>query len=1299
MTFDRRRLAYRIRNLERRAADARRDAQRTGKGRRPIDDKARLDEERRLVEQIDRSILRAQTRRKYLPTPTYPLELPVSARREEIAKAIRDHQVIVLCGETGSGKTTQLPKICMELGRGVFGIIAHTQPRRIAATSVAKRIAEELSVPLGREIGYKIRFGDKSSPDNLCRVMTDGVLLAETQGDRLLETYDTIIIDEAHERSLNIDFLLGYLKMILPKRPDLKLIITSATIDPERFSKHFNDAPILMVSGRTYPVEVRYREPIVEEAGATELDLQDAIVAAVDECAKEGPGDMLIFLSGEREIRETAESLRKHHVPGAPRTAILPLYSRLTGAEQQKVFEPHSGRRIVLATNVAETSLTVPGIRFVIDPGLARVSRYSTRTKVQRLEVEPISRASADQRKGRCGRVGPGICVRLYSEQDFTSRPEYTDPEIWRSNLAAVILRMKALRLGLIDDFPFVEPPDSRAIKDAHDTLSELGAIDTDGHLTKLGHDLARFPLDPRIARIILGAHAENCLSEGLVIAAAMSIQDPRERPLEAQDAADAAHARLREQTSDFLSHLLLWEMFEHERKHRSHSKIRAWCRDNFLSYMRMREWVEVHSQLAELALGLGLRANDKPAAPEAVHRAVLSGLLSNIGSKTEDGDYAGARGTRFNIFPGSALFKKGPKWVVASEIVRTTRVYARTIAPVDPQWIERLAGHLIKTSHSDPHWTPREGRVMALEKGTLFGLELYKGRRVHFGVIDPVQSRELFIHHALVEGDSDISGTFVDHNRAIIKSMRELETRMRRRNVLAEAQMQYAFYDARVPREIVTTHQFNHWRKIAERQDPRVLMMRPDDLVTPGIDIPSPNAFPDAMEAAGAKLRLAYALTPDEDRDGVTAILPVEALARADAERFNWLVPGHLTEKIEAMIRGLPKNVRRLLPTPQALAKDCATELAYAKGSLPEALAECITRQTKVEITPDMLRDAPVPDHLRMRFEVISPEGKLLAAGRDLRLIRREVAAQLGDAAVAIEDERWTRDRVSSWDFPDLPETVRVDRHSTTLVAHPGLHEENGVVSLKLFDSREGAMASHRAGVRRLAIITSEDAFKRGVKYLPGYDALALRAAALGQSKDLRRELEAMIADRAFLGDAPVPVTKAEFDHAVDRGLRSLNRSIEECIALTTTIYTLSHAVQLELSRTYPPTWHPTILDMADQLTHLLAPGFLSSTPWRWLSQYPRYLQAMLTRLKKAQGPGLSRDQRFMSEVMPHWQAWKAMRASRLPSGPAAEAAELLRWMVEEYRVSQFAQELRTILPVSAKRLQEQIALVTQAH
>ena len=1318
MLFDRRRLAYHVKQLERELHQRRGKPHQTGlprptgqvrahnsgtnQSRNQQQTQGRNQERDRfawLQEQIDHSIARARRRRAALPTPRYPMDLPVSARRAEIAEAIRDNQVVILCGETGSGKTTQLPKICMELGRGALGIIGHTQPRRIAATSVAKRLSDELSLPLGREIGYKIRFGDKSSPDNLCRVMTDGVLLAETQGDRLLETYDTIIIDEAHERSLNIDFLLGYIRMILPKRPELKVIVTSATIDTDRFSKHFSDAPILTISGRTYPVETRYRMPMLEDGGATELDMQDSILAAVDECAGEGNGDILIFLSGEREIRETAENLAKHRSPGSERTAILPLYSRLSGAEQQRVFEPYPGRKIVLATNVAETSLTVPGIRYVIDPGLARISRYSTRTKVQRLEVEPVSQASANQRKGRCGRVGPGICIRLYEEADFTSRPEYTDPEIQRSNLAAVILRMKSLRLGIIEDFPFIEPPDSRSIRDAHETLSELGALDPDGHLTKLGHDLAKFPLDPRIARIILGAQAENCLSEGLIIAAALSLQDPRERPHEAQDAADAAHARMRDQTSDYMSYLLLWDAFGHERKNRSGGKLRAWCRDNYLSYMRMREWGEVHGQLLELAQSIGLKPSGRAALPEAIHRAVLSGLLSNIGSKTEDGDYAGVRGTRFNVFPGSALFRKSPKWVVAAEIVRTTRVYARTVAGVEPEWIERLAGHLIKKNHADPQWSAHDGRVLAVEKGTLFGLELYKGRKVHFGVIDPVVSRELFIHHALVEGDSDIRGSFVEHNDELVERMRELETRMRRRNVFAEAEMRYAFYDARVPREVCTTHEFQRWRKIAERSESRILFMKPEDLVTPGIDLPGPHAFPDVVDAAGSKLRVTYTLAPSEDRDGVTTKLPVEALARADTERFAWLVPGLVEEKIEAMVRGLPKQVRRLLPTPQGLAKECVGAIAFAKGSLAEQVAEWVTRTTKVAVTAEMLREAPLPDHLRMRYEVVDADGKTLAAGRDLRAIRREIAGKLGDAAVAIEDERWSRAKVTVWDFPDLPETVRIDRNGLPLIAHPALHAEGGKVSLRLFDSREAAGMSHRGGVRRLAILATEDAFKRGTRFVPGIDQIALRAAALGQSATIRLDVEALIADRAFLGDAPTPLTKAEFDYAVDRGMRTLNKAIEESAALATQVYMVAHAVQLELSREYPAAWRPTVLDMAEQLSYLLAPGFLGTVPWRWLTQYPRYMQAMLTRLKKLPGPGLARDQKCMSEVSPYWSAWKAMRAARVPSGAAAEAAEMYRWMVEEYRVSLFAQELRTVIPVSAKRLQEQLSLVTQAH
>ncbi|MFZ4576117.1 MAG: ATP-dependent RNA helicase HrpA [Phycisphaerales bacterium] len=787
-----------------------------------------------LLRDIEIAEGRLEARARSFPKRKYPEDLPISQRRDEIAAAIDRNQVVVVCGETGSGKTTQLPKICLDLGRGVRGLIGHTQPRRIAATSVAARVSWELGVPLGEFVGFKIRFGDKTSDRTVLKMMTDGMLLAETETDRMLERYDTIIIDEAHERSLNIDFLLGFLKTLLPRRPDLKVIVTSATIDPERFAKHFEDrhgrpAPIISVSGRTYPVDVVYHPLPEDNEDDRDWTLHDHIVEAIDELGRMGDGDILVFLPGEREIREVAEDLAKHRVPGTPQLAVLPLYSRLSSAEQQRVFEPIPGRRIVLATNVAETSVTVPGIRYVIDPGYARLNRYSGRTKVQRLEVEPISRASADQRKGRCGRVGPGVCIRLYSEEDFKARQEFTDPEIVRSNLAAVILRMKALKLGEVERFPFVEPPDSRLIKDGYDTLYELGAVDEKQELTKVGQELSKLPLDPRIGRMLLAAQQEGCLAEMLVIASALSVQDPRERPMDKADEADGMHAKFRDATSDFGSYLKLWAWHRHNREAMGGSKLRKVCKDHYLSFMRMREWDEVHRQLASLAEDLGYKANDKPADQEAVHRALLAGLLSNIGLRTEQGDYLGARGMKFSIFPGSALFRSQPKWAMAAEIVRTTRVYARTVAPLKPEWVESIAKGLLKKTYSDPHWVEQTGTVVAHERATLFGLEIYAKRRVHYGPINPAEARQLFIHHALVEGEIDTSGRFLRHNMELREQIREMEQKARRLDLLADHQTQYEFYSSRIPADVYTTASFDRWRAQAEKEDAEILFMHAD--------------------------------------------------------------------------------------------------------------------------------------------------------------------------------------------------------------------------------------------------------------------------------------------------------------------------------------------------------------------------------------------------------------------------------------------------------------------------------------
>ena len=1245
---------------------------------------------------------RVEARVKSVPARVYPAELPVSQRRDEIARAIENNRVVVLCGETGSGKTTQLPKICLDIGRGVRGKIGHTQPRRIAASSVATRVAGELNTRLGETVGYKIRFGDKTSDRTLIKMMTDGILLAETQNDRDLLEYDTIIIDEAHERSLNIDFLLGYLKTLLPRRPDLKVIVTSATIDPERFAKHFadeagNPAPILLVSGRTYPVETIYR-PLPElNEDDRDWSLHDHIVEAVDEAVRHGPGDILVFLPGEREIREVADDLAKRAPSRVEKLHVLPLYSRLSGAEQQRVFEPFGGRRVVLSTNVAETSVTVPGIRYVIDPGFARLNRYSGRTKVQRLEVEPISRASADQRKGRCGRVGPGVCFRLYADQDFASRPEFTDPEIVRSNLAAVILRMKALRLGEVERFPFVEAPDSRLIKDGYDTLRELGAVDDHDNLTKIGIELSKFPLDPRIGRMLLAANQEGCLSEMIVIAAALAVQDPRERPMDRAEESDIAHAVFRDAQSDFGTLLKLWRWFEQHRANVGGSRLRKLCKEHFLSYMRMREWDEVQRQITQLLEELEYKRSDKTAPNDAIHRALLAGLLANIGVRNEQGEYVGARGMKFHVFPGSALFKNQPKWVMAAEIVRTSRVYARTVAPMAPEWVERIAAPLLKKTYADPHWVEHTGTVVAHERATLFGLEIYAKRRVHYGPISPSESRTLFIHHALVEGEITTGGRFLRHNMELRERIRDLEHKARRTDLLADHQTQYDFYAARIPQDVYTTSGFEKWRAHVEKADPEILFMRREDLLLRTNEPVRDEEFPDHMVIGGARMPLRYRLEPGAIDDGVTLRVPLEALSMLDERRFEWLVPGMLEDKIQLIVKSLPKHLRRALPHPSAFVPELLDQLGKPEGGLCERIATIIRLKVGVDVLPDEIRAIELPPHSHMNFEVIDSKGDILASGRNLGVIRTKLAPRIREGFSKLTADNLTRDHLKRWSFGELPEAVDVRRFGMTVRAFPALVDMKNSVSIKLFDTRAGADESMRFGLRRLCMLAADADFKKYTQFLPAADRLAMRYAPLGDVSEFKSLLREVIADRAFLYDdsGPIPDSRLPrdsdaFDAVVASGLSKLGRAMDDVVETVEAILNGVYAVRASFGDRPPAAWAPVIADIAGQLDTLMPKGFLAATPFERLKHYPRYLAAIQRRISKLSGDGLPKDLRKLADLEPY----KRLYAEFVKSDPqrARNDASLHRlgWMIEEFRVSLFAQELKTSVPVSSKRLDE---------
>jgi ATP-dependent helicase HrpA len=1235
-----------------------------------------------------------QQRQEQRPEPTFPEELPISDRREEIAAAIERHQVVILCGETGSGKSTQLPKICLSLGRGIAARIGHTQPRRIAARSLAARISSELGRELGTAVGYKMRFSDHVAPQTHIKLMTDGILLAEIQQDRFLNEYDTLIIDEAHERSLNIDFLLGYLKQLLPKRPDLKLIITSATIDPERFSRFFDQAPILEVSGRTYPVEVRYRE-LEEEAEGPNDPLPQGILNAVDELSGVDRGDILVFLSGEREIRETAEALRKHRMH---QTEVLPLYARLGTAEQARVFKPHGGRRIILATNVAETSLTVPGIRYVIDTGLARISRYSHRTQVQRLPIERISQASADQRKGRCGRVSAGICIRLYSEEDFQSRPDHTEPEIQRTNLAAIILQMKLLGFGEIGDFPFIDPPDRRLIKDGYRLLEELGAVGGDRRITRLGRQLARLPVDPRIARMLWAAAHGVCLREVMVIAAALSIQDPRERPLDKQQAADEAHREFRHEASDFMGYWLLWQYLEEQRHHLSHSKFRKLCQQRFLSWNRVREWRDIHQQLRTQMHEAGFRDNETDASYEEIHRALLTGLLSNIGLRGKEKEYQGARNSRFWLFPGSQLFKSAPKWVMAAERVETGKQYARIAAGIQPEWIEAAAGHLIRHSYSEPHWERRAAQVAAYEKTTLYGITLNPRRRVNYGPIEPTEAREIFIRFALVEGDFRTRAPFFRHNRELIEHLQHLEHKARRQDILVDEEAIYGFYDARIPEGIYSGAGFEQWLKKESRSQPKLLHMRESDLMRREAGEVTDELFPDDMEVEGALLPLEYRLKPGESMDGITLGVPLAIINQVSEARTGWLVPGLLREKVIALLRGLPKQLRRsFVPVPE-YADACLKALRPSDRPLTQALAEELKRLTGVHIPEDAWQLDGLPDHLRMNYRVVNEEGKTLAEGRDLIELKQRYGAKAEASFRRLPASGFERDAIKQWDFGALPEEVPLQRGGVQLKGFPALIDQGDSVALRVVDSRAKAEHLMRAGLRRLIMLKLAKEMRYLRRNLPDLKGMRLQyakasAAPQGSGVDARLDLEdelmALIVDRTFLEGQPPLRDGDAFAARIAAEKGRLPGVANETCELVATVLAAYQQMRKALAGPTPPNWLPMIADMKEQLELLVFQGFLQQTPWQALQQLPRYLKAIALRREKL-GHAAGRDLQQMREMQPLYQQWQE-KALRLRQEAGVDVRiEELRWAFEELRVSLFAQELKTAYPISLKRLEK---------
>ena len=1306
--------------------------------------------------------------RNPLPPITYPEDLPVSGRRAEIAKALMENQVIIVSGETGSGKTTQLPKICLELGRGQKGMIGHTQPRRIAASSTAKRIAQELGTPLGETVGFKVRFTDTLSRGASVKLMTDGILLAETQTDPLLKNYDTIIIDEAHERSLNIDFLLGYLKQLLPRRPDLKIIITSATIDAERFSRHFGTpekpAPVIEVSGRLYQVEVRYR-PVEREqvampgagsnadkpgqrtaAAREKRDLMDAVVDGVEELCRIGSGDVLVFLPGEREIRDCAEALRKHH---PPHVEILPLFARLSAEEQERVFKTSNARRIVLATNVAETSLTVPGIRYVVDAGLARVKRYSYRNKVEQLQVEPIAQSAANQRAGRCGRVADGVCIRLYEEQDYLLRPKFTEPEILRSSLAAVILRMKSLHLTDVETFPFIEPPLARAVADGYQLLQELGAVDEVNKLTPLGNKLAKLPLDPRVGRMILAALDNACLTEVLIVASALSVQDPRDRPMEHQQAADEAHKKFADEKSEFLSYLKIWRWFESAIEHKkTNRQLQDNCRTNFLSQMRLREWRDVHSQLLTIVKEQGWRLNEAPATYDNLHMALLTGLLGNIGFKGEDepgAGYLGARGIKFHIWPGSSLLKKPGKWIMAAELVDTTRLYARCVAQIQPEWLEKVGVHLLKKSWGEPRWEKRSAQVTASERATLYGLVVYSQRRINYGNFNLPEAREIFIRDALVGGDFDTRAPFFAHNHKLIKDIENLEHKSRRLDVLVDDELIAAFYDKLLPADVCNGAGFEKWHKDATRDNPKLLYLNREELMCHEAAGVTTDLFPKTMSVTGLEMGLTYHFEPGSVRDGVTLSVPLYALNQLPRERCEWLVPGMLKEKVHLLLKSLPQKLRRhCVPLPDYAAKFCERVHeagVFGRGDLIDAIILDIRTQITINVLTTDFKPETLPAHHFMNFKVIDEHGRQLDMGRNLATLQAEFGGQARQsfqklaevsgvsgtgtpgakvagaqvasrlqaqaqgaaanaatgkggapakgaaAAAAPASPNATVSQhmgLTAWTFGELPELLEIVQGKLTLIGFPALVDKGTHCDLEVFDDPTVAARTHKIGLRRLFALQMKEQIKYVEKSIPGLQQMGMQFMALGSQEELREQIINKALDIACLQD-PLPLDAASFAKRQAEGKSRLVLLVNEIARLLSQVLTEFHGLPKRLQN-IPPA---AATDIQSQLQGLVHKRFLTENEYTQLAHFPRYLKAINVRLEKLRADP-ARDTKLMAEwqsaAAPYLRQAKDRQAGKNTDPKLVE----FRWMLEELRVSLFAQELRTPMPVSAKRLQK---------
>ncbi len=1371
----------------RRLAKAIRNAQQSN---RPFDRNLQ-----KFQQELQHSVQRREQRAASVPSITYPSDLPVVARREEIANIIRDNQVVVVCGETGSGKSTQLPKIALELGRGAGGVIGHTQPRRIAARSIATRLAEELNCPLGQQVGYRIRFNDASGPGTLIRLMTDGIMLAETQTDRFLDQYDTIIVDEAHERSLNIDFLLGYLKRLLPRRRDLRVIITSATIDAERFAAHFDSggkpAPVMLVEGRTYPVETRYR-PLVQPVESTskagianatdsssnnkDRDWLDGVADAIEELAEKDSGHILVFLPTERDIREADKVLSGRKFAGdssqSP-TQIVPLFGRLSMADQAKVFQPYQYRRIVLATNVAESSLTVPGIRYVIDTGTARISRYSARSRMQRLPIEPVSQASANQRAGRCGRIAPGVCIRLYSEADFSGREAFTAPEIQRTNLAAVILRTMNLKLGRLDEFPFLDPPRPTSVREGYKTLEELGAIemrpsvssgsntiasDDDYVLTETGRRMARLPVDPRISRMILAAIDEHAIPEVMIIASALESQDPRDRPMDKQQAADEAHKQFLNEDSDFLSYLNLWDIW-HERKQKlSNSQLRKWAQQNFVSWLRMKEWIDVHRQLRDLLRESDDKTLQKAAALNpvkdrkndfaAIHRSLMTGLLANLGYKSAEREYTGAGGNKLALWPGSSLSSKGPKWFVAAELIETSQRFARTLARIQPEWIEPLAGHLVKREFSEPHWDSKAGNVMCFEKVSLWGLPVIPRRKTTYSKVDPAKSRELLIQFGLVElallygrtederesefaeeenalsggsrsritpGKSTLANPasdafrsaaakkgqgwgrefpFLQHNVDVLQHVKELQARTRRHDLLPSEDVLFEFYDHQIPADVTDRDRLRHWYQRTSKTNPGLLLFDENQFTNHQIRQESSAEFPASIRIGTMDLPLTYQLDPGRDADGVTVTVPAEALSQLDQSRLSWLVPGLLEQKVTALIRSLPKNLRRnFVPAPDT-ARQIMGQLEFGKGNMLAAVAEKLSKIAGEQLRSEDFDVSSLPDHLSVNVRLIDNDGKPVAESRNIDTLRKNLLKKIEQntvptAAPSPEEQQWRRTGFKDWAFNDVPVSITIQRAGMTLQSFPAIRDDNRFVALTLCQSAAEAQAVHRKGLRRLVLLIDQQRIQRQIEHLPDLNQIRMLALAI-KGFNVTAQLQLLLVERAYLSPKEVPRTKAEFDSFLTMGRKRIGVVVQEIVQLVPGLLKHHHQTRRNLEAEINPMWSGIVGGMQQQLTELVHPRFLETTPWPWLIQLPRYITCMRMRLDRLNSGGLNKEQGMVQDFARYHLRYVERRQEHARQSHIDPMLDHYRWMLEEFRVSLFSQKLGTAIKVSGAKLDE---------